>query len=401
MRETVKNLSLLIVTIFIFSAVTEVAIRAIGEYDHDGNFFFLKRQLLPRYIPVRQFAKKAERYRKAKNSYIKSDDDLGWTLRPNSSNSDGSYCYNRHGIRTDSVDRVIDLSPAEGTLRIAIFGDSFSHGSGVPLDQTWGNYLEQSLRSRGINAEVLNFAVGGYGMDQAYLRWKRDGHRFSPHIVLFGFQAENTKRNLNIIRPIYRIDTGLPFSKPRFIIEKNRLKLINAPAVSDDGLSRIIKDPGSWSLAKHEYWLKHNGYDQKLLLKSRVISLFIYAVKRLHIRVYQERDFFSPKDEPAQLALMIIKKFKADVESTGSKFYITQIIRDRDLIALKDGRELGYNLLLEDIKKFNQVISPDKSFLNELTNMSVSELIPCHYSPRANEITGDLIAEFINERMGT
>ena len=43
------------------------------------------------------------------------------------------------------------------------------------------------------------FGVGAYGMDQAYLRWKKHGAKFHPHIVIFGFVAGNVQDNVNMV----------------------------------------------------------------------------------------------------------------------------------------------------------------------------------------------------------
>ncbi len=94
-------------------------------------------------------------------------------------------------------------------MRIAIFGDSFAFGAQVPFEHTWGYYLENNLKEAGLNAEVLNFGVGGYGIDQAFRRWEKEGKAFSPHVVLCGFQPENVKRNVNLIRPIYAPKAGI------------------------------------------------------------------------------------------------------------------------------------------------------------------------------------------------
>ena len=46
-------------------------------------------------------------------------------------------------------------------LRIAVIGDSFSFGQGLPLEQRYSNMLEQRLNAQGAAVEVLNFAVPG------------------------------------------------------------------------------------------------------------------------------------------------------------------------------------------------------------------------------------------------
>ena len=40
----------------------------------------------------------------------------------------------------------------------------------------WGFFLERNLTDLGYNVEVMNFGVGGYGIDQIYLRWEIEGN---------------------------------------------------------------------------------------------------------------------------------------------------------------------------------------------------------------------------------
>ena len=96
------------------------------------------------------------------------------------------------------------------------------------------------LVKHGFNVEVLNFGVPAFGMDQAYQRWERDGIAFAPHIVIFGLHAENAMRNENLIRALWRPNTGFPFTKPRYIFVGENLKLINLSMVANHIHRHII-----------------------------------------------------------------------------------------------------------------------------------------------------------------
>lgn len=50
----------------------------------------------------------------------------------------------------------------DGPRRIAIVGSSITMGSGVPVDMTYENMLEDSLRAEGHDIEIINLAVAGY-----------------------------------------------------------------------------------------------------------------------------------------------------------------------------------------------------------------------------------------------
>ena len=64
--------------------------------------------------------------------YSDHDPDLGWGIRAGGEH--GLYRANRHGFRGD---RDYQPRPPSGVLRIASFGDSFTHGTDVANPDTW------------------------------------------------------------------------------------------------------------------------------------------------------------------------------------------------------------------------------------------------------------------------
>src|SRR5262249_18411484 len=204
----------LLLGVLVGFGVCEAVVRFGSRVDADGNWNFRGWRLPPYRLPVRRARELVEVYVSHKDRVATYDPDLGRNVFAHSRSPNGMFQYNQDGIREDHWDHLVSPRPRPGVLRIALFGDSFTNGANAPFDQTWGQVLETNLRRRGIEAEVLNFGVGGYGMDQALLRWRKQGRAFSPHIVLFGFQPENVKRNLNLVRLLYVLDSRLPFTKP-------------------------------------------------------------------------------------------------------------------------------------------------------------------------------------------
>ncbi len=174
---------------------------------------------------------------------------------------------------------MISRIPAEGVLRITIFGDSFTHGNDVPFNDTWGVLLERQLGKAGIHAEVLNFGVGGYGMDQSLLRWRQTGYLYEPDVVIFGLQVENINRNVNLARTFYFREPVIPFFNPRFVLEQGRLRPINTPTPPPEAIMRIVSHFDIWQNSKHEVWYDPGKYRDRLLFKSKLIS-FVYARAR-------------------------------------------------------------------------------------------------------------------------
>lgn len=183
----------------------------------------------------------------ADTRYFVLDEELGWTVGPNGSgelyNSDG------RGVRRASGRDYADL-PSEGVLRIVTVGDSFTHGDEVPDAATWQAALER-LDPR---LEVLNLGVGGYGTDQAFLRWRRDGRPRGAQIAILGIWPENVCRNLNVCRYFLTLQEGF-MTKPRFVIEGAELVLVNSPVATPAEVADALDALRPVGLLKHERWL--------------------------------------------------------------------------------------------------------------------------------------------------
>jgi hypothetical protein len=161
---------ILILTLILFVAMLEIALRNLTT--EDG--YIMNIPLVPLFYEKR--IKKIEEQIKSKNTYIILDPFLGWTIRPNSYSSNKKYHSNSQGIRANKDYKIKE----SGYLRIATFGDSTCHCDGVYNNETWQYFLESYFK----NVEIINFGVGGYGTDQAFLRYKYLGRKFKPKLFL-------------------------------------------------------------------------------------------------------------------------------------------------------------------------------------------------------------------------
>jgi hypothetical protein len=172
-----------------------------------------------------------ERILAGREPYYPFDPELGWTVRPGGRLP--LYRANSQGIRADSD---YALLPPPGAFRLAAFGDSFVHGTEVANADAWPARLA-ALRG---DLEVLNFGVGGYGVDQAYLRWRRDGRPFHPHVVLIGFLSEDIHRSVNRFRPFQAPRHFEPRAKPRFALRGGGLELLPNPLPDLDAYRELL-----------------------------------------------------------------------------------------------------------------------------------------------------------------
>jgi hypothetical protein len=393
-----QNLLLLTGSVLICLIGAEAAIRYLGAYDIDGNFVIQGRALRPFHLPILSTKRNAEEYRTSTGTRLMYDPHLGWVTRPGHKSADGLYAYNSLGARTDPVTPVEYPSvPAPSTLRIVLVGDSYTHGDEVAFENTWGHFLEVKLNESGINAEVINLAVGGYGIDQAFLRLLDRGADLSPAMVILGLQMENVERNVNLLKPLYQPNTGLPFSKPRFILGDGELQLINSPTLPPQKLPELLDNTHAWNLSAYEHFLRPQDYQPRLCFKSKLVAL----TREIALPVEAEPYFYDTSKEPAALTLSVLQAFKRRVEASGSRFIIVHIPIILDMVKLKLGRQPVYADLLASIEANNDVVRTQDKLLEATGWISLFQLFMPrgHYSPRGNELIAEVVAKHIRAQV--
>ena len=394
-NERRARLALILVSAFSTLIGGEVILRVISTTDVDGNISIADRRIRPFQFPIKSLAKKLTHYKIQETSYTHYDPDLGWAVRPNSQSANGLYYSNSAGVRTSSTRQETPLKPLPGTLRIAIFGDSFTHGDDVPYKESWGAVLEKIMNVKGHRVEVINLGGQGYAIDQAFLRWRKHGKPLHPHLVIFGFQNSNIKRSMNLIRLLYSPDTGVIFSKPRFILRNDKLQLINVPTASPEDLLSIFKNFQNWEFKDHEFFFQKANYEDSPLYWSRLASFIITGVSVKFSPRRKGYDFFARDSMSRKVVWRIIQEFKREVEENGGRFMIVHLPTKKPIKRLRNGRELKYQDLLEELQTTYELIDPSPEFIRQADVSSPDDLFSdrsSHYSKVGNQIVAEAIA---------
>ena len=155
-------------------------------------------------------------------AYLVPDPQLGWTVAPDRRSADGLYASGRDGIRTAAPGARPD---ATSRARVALIGDSNAFSLEVPFDESWGHHLERRL---GPAVAVLNFGVDGHGLDQTYLRYRRDVRAWKPRVVLISVMGHELLRTMAVY-PFVSFSWPPCVVKPRFVLDRGELRLLNDP----------------------------------------------------------------------------------------------------------------------------------------------------------------------------
>ncbi len=390
LRKISINVLIVCISLLVTLVALELLVRAFGETDADGRFSFLQFTLEGQDLPINELRGPIKGYLANKEfANVIYDDQLGWTFRPNRVRQDGSFTLNGNGIRAQ---RDYSLEPAADTLRIATFGDSFTAGDDVADDQTWTYALERELKELGIRAETLNFGVGAYGMDQAFLRWRELGRQFSPDIVVFGLQPENLKRNVNVFRQLLH-RSGPSFSKPRFALLDQELQLLNVPTLPPEELLAVFEDFSNHPLAPYEFHYQSRFRATRWWSSSRLLSLAFESLRRRE----EESGFYEPGSEGGELGKAIVEAFADSVEAEGKEFFVVHLPLQDHLLRyfsnLPRPRPV-YDFLLQHCQEsynylaFEEYLTPehsDDAYWSETK----------HYGPRIHAFLGETAAEAI------
>jgi hypothetical protein len=220
-----------------------------------------------------------QREREGKN-FDQFDATLGWSIRPNSFVVEEGTPYesNEIGVRAT---RSYDPTPPPGVTRIAVFGPSFAHADDVALSDSWPYLLENSRP----DLEVMNWGVGGYGTDQAFLRYITQGVAYNPHIVIIVYEEDNLRRNVNRYRPFVHPETELPLTKPVFIPDGEGLALLENPFRSLAALRHTALENPSHFLDRvcpHDFFCVRERYEPlptDRLFSSRVLRTLAFEIR--------------------------------------------------------------------------------------------------------------------------
>ena len=147
------------------------------------------------------------------------DPELGWVQSPNTRienlYGDGRHMtVNAQGFRGKYN---YQITVPEDKVRVVCSGDSFTMGYGVGDEQTWAHRLtvEDS------RLETINIGMGGYGIDQAYLWYERDGKPFDHDVHLLAFITDDFRR--------MRLDKFWGYDKPVLRVKDGQLITENVP----------------------------------------------------------------------------------------------------------------------------------------------------------------------------
>jgi hypothetical protein len=149
--------------------------------------------------------------------HTEHDPELGWISRASFDSPD--FYGPGLGIRTNSRRfrgaREVADSASSAVPRVICSGDSFTFGFGVADDDSWCHLLG----THGL--ETVNMAQVGYGVDQAYLWYMRDGRRLQHDVHVLAVITDDFERMADA--------RFLGYAKPKLVVRDDTLVVTGVP----------------------------------------------------------------------------------------------------------------------------------------------------------------------------
>jgi len=319
------------------------------------------------------------------------DPVLGW---PSPSQFDGPMFDKIGARRSPAFD-----NPDQQESCISLYGDSFTYSDEVENQHAWGNILA-TLQ----NCRVNNFGVGGYGTDQAYLRYLGN-HRDRSPIVILGIYSENIRRNVNQYRGFYRPGTGHKFGfKPRFKLVDSQLKLIPLPDIKVDDLEHFSNNP--------KKYLKYDFYSPDGIFRTRLRFPYSITLAKAFFKM-QRRDNIMPvsrfysETHPSgslQLTVAIAKAFKETALSRNQKPIVLFIPSSKAIKKFQKTGHWEHQIFLDKLNQIENlhVLNSEEKFIEYLGQESPDILFlgkrgHSHFNQKGYNVLATIVSGALSE----
>jgi hypothetical protein len=281
-----------------------------------------------------------------------------------------------------------------GLTRIAAFGDSYVYCNEVTDAESWPAQIEA-----GWKGEVLNYGVGGYGADQAYLRFRDTAAQFDPDVVILGFTPMMATRAVSRYRR-FQDPTDGPWFKPRFVLDGDALRLIPAPIATREDANRLVANPSSVAeFGRDDFWYNSAVFEHGLYTRSatyRILACLWPAIWRRyfhHDRIYRGGTLNSQSEAFKVLAL-IFRDFAAGVKALGAEPRALMLPPRSDVNAHARGARVAYDTFRARIADLGMaVIDPVDALTSSPHPVEQLFAEGGHYSVTGNAVIAKVVAD--------
>lgn len=303
----------------------------------------------------------------------------------------------------ESGSRYIPSFPKVGKECFSVYGDSFAWGEEANEEDAWVNVFSVLRKCR-----VSNFGVGGYGMDQAYLRFQRNIKDDAKNTILTVY-PDDILRNVTSNFGFLNGEINFESQKPHFELnDDNELIYFPLPMNTEEDFKRFSEDPANFF---GKDYFGPIGTDRAVKRKISSISTIIELlqsrrikrqIRALIIGQPSWSEFFSSghPTKSLEIASKIAGKFELLAKERAKNFLLVMLPDGPSYKYYRKHGKWVYQDFLDELSKNNiRYLNSGIGFEKYLANRSFCELltetIKCkgHFNKEGYTV----LAEVINE----
>ena len=334
--------------------------------------------------------------------YRTYDPDLGWSIRSLGKESQDLigqgkvelYYSNEFGYRCgqDTYLAAVARTAAEGAppsdetdYKFVCIGDSFTHGDAVQFEESWPAYLQEIT-----GTPIANLGVGGYGIDQAVLRYQKKNPRCIH--VLLGLIAGDLERATHLI---YNFPYGGLKSKPIFRFTDAGTEIENRPALYGNALQ------DEYEKGAESEFFQQADHSWNLSIVRRDFFDFSYCYRLTRSIGHWYRDRTSTalyRDDSPRLdyCIDILKYLKTFADTRNAKVTVIILGSANSFPEKEDGTdnwELFKSLLDESEIPWIDTSPEIHAMYKKDPRSVINSGDGLHYTPEANRTVAEIVAE--------
>lgn len=285
---------------------------------------------------------------------------------------------------------------------ISIYGDSFAYSAEVDDKYSWSQITANNLK-----CNVSNFAIGGYGLYQSFLRYKINSNYDKSKIIVLNHTSENIARIVNQYRELIYQNQIYGFKPTVYLNENNQL--IHVPIVNFKSYNDYVLSIKNISKSKfyYEYYLPEynfSNFDFKFPFTYHFFNgLFKHhrIVDKIYNRPWYSQHYFDKNN--VFLTYKIFEEFIKTVKSTNKKPIITIIPTCLDFQYFKKKNKFVYEPLTDLLDQnniyyidFGKELVKEKDFKNFKNWFSTCS---GHPNKKGYKLISDVFIKSINENI--